>query len=307
MYKFVKHILLFFLLIVIPLDVIVTFSLYNTFILVPSWTQVKCDKADADVLIMGHSRAEVQYSPYILDSVLGCNSYNLGFSAARFNTQILRYNYYRRFHTAPKAIIQNIDYSTLGYKCPTTEHVTFLPMVYDNTLRNELYECGELSFAEAYIPLYRYMSQDNDLYGAIRQRVKNGVAKRDKGYLGVPWGYDGTALAGVDTFQFENDARTRHIFEDFLQSCKEEDIKMVFVFAPLYIDAINKVYDSASVRQVFSYYAEKYDAVLLDYTYSYLSYDNAYFYNGTHLNKDGAERFSRMLAHDLDSLGVFSF
>lgn len=33
---------------------------------------------------------------------------------------------------------------------------------------------------------------------------------------------------------------------------------------------------------------------------------NTYFYNASHLNKNGSELFSIMLANDLDSLGIVS-
>ena len=41
---------------------------------------------------------------------------------------------------------------------------------------------------------------------------------------------------------------------------------------------------------------------ILNYTYDPISYDTNFFYNATHLNKTGAELFTRKLAHDIDSL-----
>ena len=48
------------------------------------------------------------------------------------------------------------------------------------------------------------------------------------------------------------------------------------------------------------------DAQILDYTHNPICYDTAYFYNAQHLNRKGAEKFSRILAHDLDSLGYLT-
>ena len=42
-----------------------------------SWYDLMHSKIDADLVIMGNSRAWVQINPLILDSILGINTYNL--------------------------------------------------------------------------------------------------------------------------------------------------------------------------------------------------------------------------------------
>jgi lysophospholipase L1-like esterase len=50
--------------------------------------------------------------------------------------------------------------------------------------------------------------------------------------------------------------------------------------------------------------ARKYNIPILDYHYDPISFDTAYFYNATHMNKRGAELFTAKLAHDIDSLRI---
>ena len=90
----------------------------------------------------------------------------------------------------------------------------------------------------------------------------------------------------------------------FTRVLKKQNIKVVFVGAPIYIGLINKVDNLPEFFETFESYSNKYQIPILDYTYYYLSYDTAYFYNATHLNKTGAKLFTTKSCHDLDSLGI---
>ena len=60
--------------------------------------------------------------------------------------------------------------------------------------------------------------------------------------------------------------------------------------------------DSTGMHTMFMQIANDYGLPYLDYTYDELSYDTAYFYNTMHLNKTGADLFSRKVARDIDSV-----
>lgn len=42
--------------------------------------------------------------------------------------------------------------------------------------------------------------------------------------------------------------------------------------------------------------------LFVDYVNSPISYDSTYFYNNTHMNEKGAEKFTLQLAKDLDNI-----
>src|SRR5665647_1612683 len=75
-----------------------------------SWNDIVQSKINADVLIMGNSRAFSHYSPKIIDSILKTNSYNLGIGGHPFNVQYLKYKLYEEHNKKPQLIIQNIDF-----------------------------------------------------------------------------------------------------------------------------------------------------------------------------------------------------
>ena len=79
---------------------------------------------------------------------------------------------------------------------------------------------------------------------------------------------------------------------------------MVFVYAPVYFGAREKMVNEVEMFAMYDSIAKKFDIPILDYNDISLCYDTAYFYNATHLNRVGAELFTTKLAHDIDSLEI---
>ena len=62
---------------------------------IEAWYDLMNGDINADVIVMGSSRAWVHIDPLILDSILGVNTYNLGIDGRSFNSQIKKYHIYR--------------------------------------------------------------------------------------------------------------------------------------------------------------------------------------------------------------------
>lgn len=271
------------------------------------WNEITQGVLESDVVILGSSRAWVQYSPAILDSILNVSTYNLGIDGSPFNRQIERYQVYCKYNKKPSVIIQNIDFfSTLGY-VTGYERVQYFPFLYNADFRRIIKE--PFSWYE-YLPMGRYYGQGDLFKDMLFNQYKNDIRPYNngeglyKGYSGMNWSWDGSALARLDSITFAPDERTKRLFLDFLAETKAEGQKVIFVYAPFYIEGLQKVTNIEESFAIFDSIANEFDVPILDYTYSPISYDTAYFYNASHLNKQGAELFSTMLANDLDSLGI---
>lgn len=94
------------------------------------WSDITQKQLNADLLIMGNSRAWAQYDPAIIDSVFNINSYNLGIDGSPFNRQIVKYNIYRHYQAKPKCIIVNIDCFSLTWR-KGYEREQFFPYMWD--------------------------------------------------------------------------------------------------------------------------------------------------------------------------------
>jgi len=268
-----------------------------------AWYDLMHGEIDADVVVMGSSRAWVHISPIILDSILGVNTYNLGIDGSTINRQIKKYNVFRKYNKKPKLIIQNIDHASLGYKNGYLRE-QFFPYFWDKAIRDEFYSSEPISIWEKYIPFYRYCHNfDNE---TIHDIVCNTTPQLIKGYQGQERVWDGSKYGKVQSIRFLPNDTTLMMFDDYLSRAKIEGIKIIFVYTPLYIGATRKIENLKEMHILYQKLADKYSIPILDYTYMGICYDTIYFYNAMHLTKTGAEIFSDSLANDIRRLGIIN-
>ena len=271
-----------------------------------NWNDIYNSDIQADVLIMGSSRAYVQFNPRILDSVLQVNSYNLGMDGRAVESQVIKYHIYRRKQkTKPQLVLFEVYQGTMdvsnGY-----QRLQFVPYLTDANLWWQTRRLEGFSWADDVIPCWRYRNYIQDVkeiingtsfYCCPEQKAYKGFCDYDK-----PW--DGSMLARIDTIVYSREPEAIAEVERFLEECHREQIQVAFVIAPYYIEATRKIEDLDGWYRMISAIAEPFDVPILDYTYDSLSYDTTYFYNASHLNREGAALFTKKLAHDLDSLGL---
>jgi hypothetical protein len=256
-----------------------------------------------DITICGSSRAWVQYSPAILDSALNVNSYNLGIDGSYINRQIVKYTTYCRHHPHPKVIIQNIDFSTLGITNGYEREQYFPYFWTDNQLLNDMNVFEHFSLKERYVPCYRYLGYPKLIrYGL---GLTNDIsAKLTKGYLGQEQKWNPIEFNQQKTIEYDKNPLALKLFDKYLSQLQSDSVETIFVYAPIYRGVTDKIQNIQGMYAMYDSFAVKYNIPILDYNYWSICSDTSYFYNAMHLNKQGAELFTRRLAHDLDSLGI---
>lgn len=263
-------------------------------------------KDDAyDIVINGSSRGMVQYDPRILDSALNTKSFNLSINGSHINRHIFKYKIFRKTHPKPKLIIQNFEsYTmsiTMGY-----DTWQFYPYWNDRYFVGLADEWEHFSPQDKYLPMIRWF---NDTENMKKLMFRHGVIEETviKGYVPQDKGYDGALLAEkMETgMTYNRDTTAIRIFCEYVEQVRAEGTEIVFVHAPIYKDVYEKVVDDPE-GMFFQYdsIAQLYNITILDYTHMPICSDTTYFYNATHMNRKGAEIFTRQLAHDIDSLGL---
>lgn len=291
---------LLFLGITIPIDYAYSkLATRSHYVSIEAWYDLMNGNIDADVVAVGSSRSWVHINPVILDSILHVNTYNLGMDGSPVNRQVHKYHLFRKYNRKPKLIIQNIDVWSLNYRIGYQEE-QFLPYFWNHSVRNEFFQTEPFSFWEKYIPLYRYLHYSSDIF------LNKGPLNLTKGYEGKEYPWDGSSYMNVESIPFIVSDTSAVLFDEFLSQAKAENIKVVFVYAPLYIGATNKISNLEEMRAKYQEFADKYDIPILDYTYMNICYDTNYFYNAMHLNKYGSEIFSDSLAHDILKLHILN-
>src|SRR5262249_19065451 len=68
---------------------------------------------DADVLILGSSRAQYHFMPSVLDRRLSVHAFNAGLKGHDFLYSVLLYDLWRRSHPAARALVIQMDMESL--------------------------------------------------------------------------------------------------------------------------------------------------------------------------------------------------
>jgi hypothetical protein len=266
-----------------------------------NWNDLYNSKIDADLLIMGSSRAEFHVSPKILDSLLTLNSYNLGLSAWHFDMQYARFRMYLQHNKKPKYIIHNVDVYGFSKRENVADAPQFLPYIQDTILQNAIAgHKGELNIYQQNIPLLKYKTQQKlafeGLLGFMGFANLYDTTSKYKGFRSNDYAWNKDFECFKKRFpkgaKYKFNKEVVRQFNEYLAFCQKENIKVILVYAPEYFEIQPYYKNKFELIKLCKESAEKYDCQFLDYSKNLLCYEQKYFYNSQHLNRRGAELFS---------------
>ncbi len=314
MKRFVLRLLLFCLL---PLPLLYAFSYIVDAGLKKShsyyyaeWNDIFHGTVNANMVITGSSRAYVHVSPRILDSSLHMNAYNLGMNGTKFLMQYDRFKIYLKHNKKPRYVIQTLDFSMLAENYELYAYQQFLPYLSDPDIKEmtEKYK-GKFGFGEYYFPMFKYNNQGALVVEGLKSFAgRGGKGPKYKGYEGQPKPWDAAfatttaSSAGMSPYDQVVDSLSLAKFNEFMALCSRENIKVILVFPPVYSEYIPVFKNRVEILHLFESTAAKYNFPMLNFLDDELCADKHMFYNSQHLNKTGAEIFSRKLAQKLSGM-----
>lgn len=260
------------------------------------------ENVDADLLILGNSRAEYHYNTEIMNSRLPVKCYNLGFSGRSFDYQ---YNLvlipYLARNRYPDIIVQDIGPQAFYEHWNQSFDYGLLPYLNESEFDFYISDCEELTCFDKHLPVkYRGRSLLNHFRDFVS--FLNDTSYRYDCYT------PGFRSSYLDNFQresypLESNKEIVKLFRDFVVQCNDNDIKLVLVCSPMHLD------DFASHCDMFGFWrqvdsiTQSFNVYKLDYS-DMFGNDTSYFMEATHLNGFGADIFTSRLVHDLDSMGI---
>lgn len=273
-----------------------------------SWREIGEGNINADILIMGNSRALSHFEPWTIDSITGMSCYNIGLGGYSITVDDLKYQYYRAHNTKPKLIVLQIDAATLRYDEAPHNHQSeqFLPLIYDRGMHGELKRVG-YSWLDVHCPLYRYWGYQMVIKNGLLEFLGAKHNVQDPSRRGLHYergAWNGTELSKMDSIHARLDERGRAYFESFMQRCAEVDIKVLLVNSPTYIGATNKTVGLDEVNAYFDSIAHVYKTEYWDYTYDEICNDTANFVVSVHMNPEATHKFSVNVANRLINEGL---
>jgi len=269
-----------------------------------TWNAILDGKLDAKIWIHGSSRALFHFDPTIIEDILNQSAFNLGIDGHTFSMQYLRHSLALKNNSKPSLIIHSVDIGSMQ-KGNLYNPDQFLPyMLWDETFYNYMSKYDGYSYFDYKIPIIRYYGKFEAIKTAIKMLVapQSNVGERVKGYKGQDqdWNNDFVnAKKAMKKYIANLDSTTLNLFDNYLKECKEQEIQVILVYSPYYIEGQEFIQNQQLILDAYRNVAQKYDFAFMDFTNDPLCLDKKYFYNSSHLNKNGAELFTRKLCREI--------
>jgi hypothetical protein len=273
-----------------------------------TWNDIYGGSINSDLLIFGSSRAWKHINPTMITYNLGISAYNLGIDGHNFWLQDLRYRELLKHNKRPKFIICSLDYLTLKKNKDLYNSEQFLPyMLLNKNIEEATISYNGFSSLDFQMPLIRYYGKYRSVIAAAS--YSDNSVTRVKGYMGRDevWNSDfDKAKASMKSFEIKLDKPTIILFENFLKECKTNNIKIIFVYTPEYIEGQKFVSNRSQIMELYKKYSKQYQIPFYDFSNDSISFQKKYFYNASHMNKIGSQLFTKKLIDTLRSSDVLS-
>lgn len=276
-----------------------------------SVSELLSDTLNADIVVMGNSRALCSYNPAVLEHTTGKKVWNIGVSGQPFGISYMRYQLYALHNKKPQLVIINIDNNELDMIANGFGREEYYPYFSDSVIQS-CFDLYGFTWKHKYIPMYKYFGD----YKLIGYGVLSAAGiypfppqKHYHGFSNSNHVFDGenmrNKLAADSLISVEHSEEAICLLKRFIEDSQRENIRLLFCYAPQYQE-LYKHLMLDSCMHVYKQMSEKYNIPLVDYSSVSWAGDSTYFYNANHVNLHGSEVFSAYLAHDLDSLDGIS-
>jgi hypothetical protein len=263
-------------------------------------------KENYNVLFLGSSRTLVHVNPLIIDSVLKVNSYNAGFDGINIIESKMFLDSYLEHHPAPRLLVLTIDIGSLAINDTTKlfDFPLYFPYLKDGNVKNTLSEfLPQTKWISTFPFLKPAYYDDFKKYMAIKAAIRPGGDKKNilyKGFAPKEMEWKGEELH--TRFQIHNSKHGLDLLKQVLNICSENKIKCAIVYAPQTAELTERIDNFNDYLNLLKQTCDDYNIPFLNYSEIPITNDKKYFYNHLHLNSEGANIYSELLANDLKNL-----
>lgn len=270
------------------------------------WNEITKGGIDADVIIMGSSRAATHIDPSLITEATGKSCYNLGMMGHNFYLEEARYRYYLQHNKAPKTIILSLDYESLQRRSDLFNHTQFVAYLQDPIIAQATKQYEGFSKYDYQIPLLKYVGEQTLIFSLFRNYIypeKNQPDRVNGFYARKGHWNDGVdkTLDTLKPYTVYADSLSLTAFNHFVQNCINQKIQLILVHTPVHPLGQEKVINRQQIIYLYHATAQEWALPFLDYAQDTMCNNKALFMNSTHLNRSGADFFTRKLILDLKS------
>ena len=247
---------------------------------------------DTDIVLMGTSRCDCHYVPSILIDSLHASVYNGGIADTEniFSHYILL-NLMLAHHTPKVICLELMDKDISISQSPFSKISFFAPYINVSDRADSVFMEAGTYWRYKASHLYRYNAKGVEAIGGL---FINHRYREDHGFIPMAETGDHPTAFGKENELVGIDSLKLSYIQRFIDVCRENGIKLVFMISPRYsrIDSVRY----APLKKM----AEENGIPFLDYHTEGLFLDHPeYFKDSGHLWKEGARVYSSIFAHDI--------
>lgn len=257
------------------------------------------ENIDADLLVIGNSRADKGYDDSLMTCLSGMKCINLGNHGFSFDYEyhIVYENYIQR-NKKPEYIIVDVSPMVFFNHKKPIYNIQMLPYIKRPEFEFYIELCPQLSNANK-ILFFKYFGKMGKVMKEIyrlkhpeKQMYEEKKTKWSKDYFGK---------------QMKLEC-TRPIIEQFvhfLDDCKTQNIRVILVCSPLHTNDGSKYFDMEGFWDIVMWCNKDTHFPMATYQ-DFFGNDTLCFSDPGHLNEYGKQLFTTKLIHDLDSVGIIN-
>jgi len=276
----------------------------------PVWNDLYNGKVNADIIIFGASNALRGLDTEVIEKRTGASTYSLAVNGLNFRIQYLRFRLLLTRNKKPKLIINAVSAATLEKTPELYNPDQFLPfLLYNKSLENVLDEYRDFKKTDYNVPLIRYFGKKEAFINILKMLIdpSSNRTRRIKGYMpnDQEWTSDlEKAKAVSSTREFVLDTSLVALFNKYVTECKDQNIGLVFVNMPEYIEGQSYVANREEMLAPIFRSSIDNQISFFNYLKDSISCDKKYFFNTGHLNMYGAKVFTNRLIDDIISAEI---
>ena len=269
-------------------------------------------KVDPEIAVFGSSVGEVGINTPVLETNTGLSSYNFSIDGTRFNQYWGLISEFNQNSRSCKLVILTETFFSLAATDQLMEVDRYIAHLKNDNIYQSL--CGidpVLSWKLRHVPFYKFIVMKHSYYKASAMGLMNWFFRNEAFQYDSLKGYTPKYLywdPGLDelnkrtsSIHIRIDSAIVRRYQETLNRLRQKGRYVLVVFPPIHEDGLRLLPDMNAIRKTFAS-LEGDGVYFIDYSGGAISKDKGFFYNNSHLNTKGAQKFSAQLANDINRL-----
>ncbi len=265
-----------------------------------------------DVLFLGSSRTHTTIHPGIIDSICKLNSFNAGVEGGNIYEFKLTLDGFLVNHASPEYVVLTLDLQSFNIKRRIFNYTQYFPFLDNPVITERLSESGHKTAVIKLLPFLAMTTYDDYTRGNILKgwAGKTEIPAGDYQYKGF---LSNTAkeLSAINqepvkpTMKVTMSSEGLRILSEIAQTCKNRNIRLIFTYAPEYKKNLqNGFINREEFFKTMVKISREEQIPFLRHDELDLCQNPKLFANVGHVNRLGAEVYTRILGEELRSIIV---